>query len=235
MNIAICDDKVSDIKLIYEETIKCLNSLEIIYDIKTGKNKSDIIKLIENNDIDVLLLDINLADTSGFEIAGKYYDKVSYIIFISADNDMVFEAVKYKPYRFIRKTHLDELYEAFYSIKEGRKLKSKNLLTIQKGKKEDITIKCDDIIYIESYNGKLYIHTVVGIYEERAAMKDIIADLNNYFVRVHRGYIVNMKRVRMIKSKYVGVTEGGKLVQIPIKRNFSHELKEKFIDKLDQD
>lgn len=110
MNIAICDDKVSDIKLIYEETIKCLNSLEILYNIKTGRNKSEIIKLIENNDIDVLLLDINLTNISGFEIAGKYYDKVSYIIFVSADNDMVFEAIKYKPYRFIRKKHLDELY-----------------------------------------------------------------------------------------------------------------------------
>lgn len=136
MNIAICDDKVSDIKLIYEETIKCLNSLEILYNIKTGRNKSEIIKLIENNDIDVLLLDINLADTSGFEIAGKYYDKVSYIIFISADNDMVFEAVKYKPYRFIRKTHLDELYEAFYSIKEGRKLKSKICLRSKRARKK---------------------------------------------------------------------------------------------------
>ena len=235
MNIAICDDKVSDIKLIYEETIKCLNRLEIIYDIKTGKNKSEITKLIENNDIDVLLIDINLTDTSGFEIADKYYDKVSYIIFVSADVDMVFEAIKYKPYRFIRKTHLDELYEAFCSIKEGRKLKSKSLLTIQKGKKADITIKCDNIIYIESYNGKLYIHTEIGIYEERKTMKGIIAELDNNFVRVHRGYVVNMKKVGVIKNKYVGLTEGGNLVQIPIKRNFSHELKEKFIDKLDQD
>ena len=235
MNIAICDDKVSDIKLIYEETIKYLNSLEIIYDIKTGKNKSEIIKLIENNDIDVLLLDINLTDISGFEIAGKYYDKVSYIIFVSADNDMVFEAVKYKPYRFIRKKHLDELYEAFYSIKMSRKLKSKNLLTIKNGKKADITIKCNDIIYIESYNGKLYIHTEIGIYEERETMKDIIAELDNNFVRVHRGYIVNMKKVKIIKNRYVGLTEGGKLGQIPLKRNFSDKLKEKFMDKLDQD
>lgn len=109
------------------------------------------------------------------------------------------------------------------------------MLTIKNGKKADITIKCNDIIYIESYNGKLYIHTEIGIYEERETMKDIIAELDNNFVRVHRGYIVNMKKVKIIKNRYVGLTEGGKLVQIPLKRNFSDKLKEKFMDKLDQD
>lgn len=230
MNIAICDDKVSDINLIYNATKECLNKLGVIYDIKTGKNKNEIIKLLENNDIDVLLLDINIPGISGFEIAERFYDKVGYIIFVSSDKDLVFEAIKYKPHRFIRKTNLSELYEAFYSIMKIRKLKSRNFINVKTGKKGNITVKCDDVIYIESYSGKLYVHTVSGIFEERKTMKEMIAELNNYFVRVHRGYIINMKRVRVIKRNCVELNYGGKPVQIPIKRNFSDELREKFID-----
>lgn len=230
MNIAIYDNNKEDIEVISRVVVKCLNELEMIYDIKTAANDGEIKELLDTNDVDVLLTDINTEGVSGFEIADRYHSKTGYIIFVTNDSELVYEAVKHKPYRFIRKEHIEELCEAFMSIKEERKHKVKNTLCVKNSENETTLIRCSDIIYIESYSGKIYIHTENGVYEERMAMKDIIVRLDRSFVRVHRGYIINMKKIKNISRKCVALDTGGKLVRVPLKRNFSHELAGKYID-----
>lgn len=230
MNVAIYDNNRKDIEVTASIVMKCLNELEIIYYIKAADNGDDIEKILDTNEVDVLLTDINTEGISGFEIADKYIHKTGYIIFVTNESELVYEAVKHKPYRFIRKDHIEELYEAFASIKDERKHKVTNILRVRNSENETTLIKCSDIIYIESYNGKLHIHTENGVYEERMAMKDMIAQLNRNFVRVHRGYIVNMEKIKSISRKYVALDAGGKLAYVPVKRNFAHELASKYVD-----
>ena len=208
MNVAIYDNNRKDIEVTASIVMKCLNELEIIYDIKAADNGDDIEKILDTNEMDVLLTDINTEGISGFEIADKYIHKTGYIIFVTNESELVYEAVKHKPYRFIRKDHIEELYEAFASIKEERKRKVTNILRVRNSE----------------------IHTENGVYEERMAMKDMIAQLNRNFVRVHRGYIVNMEKIKSISRKYVALDAGGKLAYVPVKRNFVHELASKYVD-----
>ena len=63
----------------------------------------------KNESIDVILLDIDMPHISGLQIANEIRKEINItLIFVSAHDEMVFDAIQYQPFRYIRKTRLDE-------------------------------------------------------------------------------------------------------------------------------
>ena len=115
MNIAICDiDKefASIIKLKIEEK---LGSVDV--DIYTDS------KLLMQSDkvYDCVFLYMDMPDINGIDMARCIREKYTFtkMIFILSKLDAVVEVMKYNPYRFIRKEHLDEdIKEVIAVLKE---------------------------------------------------------------------------------------------------------------------
>ena len=115
MNIAICDiDKefASIIKLKIEEK---LGSVDV--DIYTDS------KLLMQSDkvYDCVFLYMDMPDINGIDMARCIREKYTFtkMIFILSKLDAVVEVMKYNPYRFIRKEHLEEdIKEVIAVLKE---------------------------------------------------------------------------------------------------------------------
>ena len=79
-----------------------------------------------------------------------------------------------------------------------------------------ISIALSDIVYIESFKHKNSIHTIAEEYHIYESMNSLQSRLDDAgFVRVHRGYIVNLAHVTRINNYLITVTGG---IELPVSK-----------------
>lgn len=188
-------------------------------------------RLLEDNKskfFHVLFLDIEMPIISGIEVANELRKINSHIaiVFITNRDDLVFQSIQYKPFRFIRKSlFLEELPETvyalihhFYNENEYYTFETKTSLT---------KIKVVNIIYIESRKHFLYVYCrdseqcvrgTMNLFEEIFEPKG--------FIRIHSGYLVNFKYIYSINKTEVLLDNQERL---PISRHRLAEVKKKLL------
>ncbi len=200
---------VDDEKIMRDKERKLLNevlfSANIEYDILEYSHLTDELKtVINNSNPKVYIMDIDLnSKVSGLDI-GKYirnYDWDSEIIYIT-NHDKMFEKVFrniYKVFDFIEK--FDSMEERFKN--------DINQILLRKWDKKKFTysnnrisfeIYLDDILYLyrDTVERKVAIKTVKGnIFYVNKNINQIIEDLDDRFIQVHRSCIVNKNKVNV--------------------------------------
>lgn len=233
MHITICDDQALDRKHITDTLNQISSSLQTNFIISEFDNPHDLFESFTQSVPDALLLDIDMPEGDGITIANTLSNQYPLlpILFVTNHDNMVFEAVKCSPFRFIRKSHLqEELAEAIPAL--TAKLANETFLfDIRNGSS---TIKCQitDIIYIESSRHYLDIYTTNGVYHIRAKMSDYDKRLTDYgFVRIHVGYLVNVRYIYQLSSKGV-LLDDKKL--LPVSRDRIDEIKLQYSRQLER-
>lgn len=206
-------DKIPSLKLIS----KCDNAFEAI-------------RFLKNTQVDILLLDIHMPDINGFQLL-KVIEIKPKIIFTTAYSEYAvkgfeLDAVDYllKPFSFERfKKAVDKakkLLEA-ESILE----KSNHMLYIKSGY-ETIKIINSDILYIEALNDYIQIFTKEKKHLSLVSMKTILNLLPiGEFVRVHRSFIIPLKKITRYSSKSVWIMD----TKIPIGDSFKQQFRDVLI------
>ena len=88
-------------------------------------------------------------------------------------------------------------------------------------------ISYDKILYFYSLGKRVHIVTSEKEYEYRGKLKDVADVTEEYFLLIHKSYLINMDYVQNISSKTITMTDG---IQIPIPHGKYSELKDKFFD-----
>lgn len=215
LQVAIVDDEPLAIELI-ESYILQLPEINIV-----GKclNAVDAFKLLNNNDIDVVFLDINMPDITGIQLLKTLKDPPK-VIFTTAY--LEYGAVSYeynaiyyllKPISFERfmlainkvLTTMHETTEPTVASSEEERLEIMFVKTDNKLTKIDLST----ILYVEALKDyvKLCMHDKKIIVH--SSMKKIETNLEPFlwFIRVHKSYIVNMKFVSEIDGNCIRVGE----------------------------
>ncbi|MDI1254693.1 MAG: LytTR family DNA-binding domain-containing protein [Flavobacterium sp.] len=191
---------------------------------KTFTKSEEALKYLRKYPVDVLFLDINMPSISGIDFHKKLPHKIM-VIFTTAYSEYAVQgfnlsATDYllKPFSFDRFSLAVEKVRAQYEIQN------------QKAEQQFLFIRADysllkipiaDIIFIEGLDDYLKIHienqkTVVA----RMTMKSILEKLPVAdFSRVHRSFIVSIKRIEKIRSKVIHI--GGE--EIPISASYEKE------------
>lgn len=101
MNIVICDDRESDALAAKEVIKRTAQELHIKteFDIYSNAAEVERILLVKKEPADILILDIDMPQISGLELAGRLRSEDSklIIIFLSAHEEFVFKANKKYP------------------------------------------------------------------------------------------------------------------------------------------
>lgn len=247
MKILVVDDE----KPAREKIVSFLNEEDATFTLYEADNGFEAIRLIELEKPDLVFLDIQMPGKTGFEVISEVgIDNMPSIIFVTAYDQFainVFEiqAVDYllKPYD---RKRFKNSFERVSKRKENgiglEKNVLKNLLTdIQKEKgylkkimvkKRDslIFIKSEDVIYINSEEKYIKLHTLKSTYLVRETMNNIEQKLNpEIFVRTHRSYIVNSDFIKEIQpwthGDYIIILESGSKVKLS--RRYSNSLLKK--------
>ena len=100
--------------------------------------------------------------------------------------------------------------------------KPPNYLTVRDGFNV-VKIKIDEIHYIQSDGNYISIYSDENRYYVRNSLDSILNLLPiNQFKRVHRSFIINIKRIKSVQTNFVVIEEN----EIPVARNFIKEIRD---------
>lgn len=230
MNIIIVDDDWTYLEEL-QKTVKnmCRNN-GISAHISITDDPVSIIddELYKNND--VILLDIDMPDASGIDIAAqvntlKGKAEKPYIIFVTNRDGLVFAALKKQPYSFVRKSDIDDLIPCLRQINE--RLSRKDTYVIRDGRNVE-NLFIHEIIFLEKRKNYVVFDTVAGEFKERSTIDEKYADLRVYgFLKSSIGYLVNPSYITEIKNDVIKLLDGR---LIPVAKKYKNDIKKEFID-----
>jgi DNA-binding LytR/AlgR family response regulator len=230
IKIAIVDDSIDYIRFIYDKVDKIMKDLN--YDQYEIKTFTDGIKLVESNiKFDLLLLDIDMPTINGFNLAEKVSNNLlsqenTTIIYITTYENLVYEAFKYSPLRFIRKNRInEELLEAIQAFLNKKQFNSYSLMfSTDLGKR---SLPVNEIVYIEVHSHKLYVHEKGKLTIANGNLKDVEEQLRTYgFIKTHQSFLVNYKYINFINHSEVLLDNK---ISIPLSRGRYEQVKKEYM------
>jgi len=184
-------------------------------------NAIDALVFLHNEMVDLIFLDIRMPHLSGTEFV-KALRNTPKIIFTTAFKEYALDgfeldAVDYllKPVRFDRFLRAvskafpqkkDELTSDVIKVVSEKKINSGFIYL--KSDRKMIKVMLDDILYIESARDYLKVYTEDGTIITRQTISSIEAMLSdNEFIRIHRSFIVSIKKIKSFTHEIVEVGE----------------------------
>ena len=194
---------------------------------------------------DIILMDIMLkGDINGIEASTRIKETYNIpVIFLTAyaDENTLSKAKVTEPYAYIIKPFKEidlhtSIEMAFYKhSKELEILKERDMLynivenkenkefIFVKSKSRLIKLNTKDIFFIEALKDYVVINTLNKRYTVHSTMKDIERKMpQDFFLRVHRSYIVRLDKIAQIEQPNLILEENNKI--IPIGGSYKEEL-----------
>lgn len=216
MKIAVCDDETK----ILEDIKGIILKLYPGDDVNLFSSGEEFLESGEKTD--VLLLDIDMPGMSGMDVASSLADEETdtLIVFVTAHDELVYDSFKYHPFAFVRKTYLRE--ELSGVLKDCRlKIDKKNKHYVFKSGFETVSLPLGEILYFESFANYLTVKTNTLEYKTRSTISGAQSELeNNDFLRIHKGFLVNLEHVKTVKTDELLLDNDETL---PIGKSYSEE------------
>lgn len=198
-NILIFDDQLEFAQLLKEKLSTIMTSV-------TQEVSITIVKDIQNykqyitNTVLTIFLDIQMP-ISGFDIAKEINNFNIPIVFISNYETLVFDALLYQPFYFIRKKFLDE---DLGKISNWLIKKAENQYYSFIENNINVSLNIDDILYIRSNGNYIEFITSNHIYKERKTLQSLISDRKfKQFLIPARGYLINYNHIAFIQKDII--------------------------------
>lgn len=217
----VVDDEKPAHQVLMSHMNQC-EDVECVGHVFSGK---EALVFLQNNEVDILLLDINMPLISGLEFLDMLTVKPVTII-TTAYSDFALEsyekdAVDYllKPISFSKFLKAIEKAKIFCNNrKEIPEIPKDNVLKIKEDGVE-MTILVDEIIFIESAGNyiKIFVEQRSKSYFVYGSLISIKTELPDYFIQVHRSFIVNRKQ---IVKKELGKVTLHTNIEIPVGRKY---------------
>ena len=222
MRIAVCDDEEL-FRIEFKSVLdKVLINAE--YDIDTFSGGSSLYEAFLKKPFDLVFLDIEMPGIDGITLA-KRLRAVSenvQIVFLTSHIEYALEGYEVNALRYLVKpVDMNKLSEVLKYIQD-KKNNSRQIMIKQEG--EDIVIDISDIIYMESMDKNVRIVTSKSEYITRYNISDYEEELKNSgFLRIHRGYLISLSKVKKIVKNDV-VMDGD--ISLPVSRSNIKTLKD---------
>ena len=208
MKIIICDDNKEFSAMLSDEVKKIIRSEDryeaLDIECRCIYPASKVIEYADTEHVDILFLDINMPGIDGLETAERFYNehKDTYIIFVSDIENYVFYAIRFNPFRFIRKLNLkNELTEALTSALDEILISDRSIEVCNRD--ECVSLNINRIVYIEKEKRGNYLNiiSIDGSYRYRCNLSRISEELADaYFVKINSGTLINMKHIMTIQQ-----------------------------------
>ena len=200
------------------------------------ENAFEANEALKNHQIDLMFLDIQMPQLSGIEFL-KTLANPPCVIFTTAYPDYAVEGFELNATDYLLKPiSLERFMKAVNKVSERLGAKRGEFdnnhhqegaedFFFVKADKKLVKINFDDILYIEGLKDYVIIRQETGRVITLQTMKSLEDRLPDAKLkRVHRSFIVNIKKITAILGNMVELIEGGKVKQLPIGKNYRDEL-----------
>lgn len=165
----------------------------------------------EKDQVDILILDIDMPQINGYQLAEfiQENERKLLLIFLSAQEHLVFQAFEYRPFRFVRKSQYQlELRLALQKAFAQWKRQQDRRLRIRSEGAERCVLH-SEIRYGVMEKRKLVLYLESGErLETRMTMKELEEKLSDeHFLKINSGCLVNSRYVKSCTPKVITLTD----------------------------
>lgn len=229
MRIAICDDDTA-----FTEKMRTLveNGLDIYgeeTELSVYREGEALYNCASEAGYDAVFLDIDMPRVNGFDIAEQMNrEGKALIIFVTMHDELVYSSIRFQPFRFIRKSHLEEelpevlkdLHDAVCKRRAGQKFAFQT-------REGTVFLDVGTVPYIEIYGHWLHVRMEDGrkieCYGSLLKLEKELAPFG--FIRTHKSYLVNCRYIYAIEKGQCVLDDGTKIL---LSRHRSEEVRAGF-------
>ncbi|WP_407321928.1 LytR/AlgR family response regulator transcription factor [Tenacibaculum maritimum] len=228
MNCIIIDDEKLA-RTVIKTLCKEMKSLQVVEEFP---NALQAIKFLNENEIDLIFLDIHMPDFTGFDFV-KTLKNPPQVILTTSDPNFALEAFQYECIvdYLLKPVTFDRFERAIQKVMKKKALEVKSLENERKETYSNdfyvnidrrlIKIDLSSIYLIEAKGDYINIKTDDKNYIVHSTLKKIEEKLpDSLFLKVHRSYIINLKKIIDIEDNSVLI----KRDVVPVSRSKRPEL-----------
>ncbi len=181
----------------------------------------------DEQNFDILLLDIEMGELSGVDLAKRVRrgnDAVQ-IVFITGYPDFIAEGYEVSALHYLMKPVSYEKLCGVLDKAVTNLAKAEKRLCVTYDRRMDF-VPLSRILYIEAQRQWVLIHTFDEIYRMKKSLAETGNELNEYFFKCQRSYLVNLWHVTQIRSSYVVLKNGE---EVPISRGMAEKIGKEMI------
>jgi len=225
--VVIDDDKLS--RKVVESYIERTDFLTLIASYTSAIEAINEIK--KNDPIDLIFLDVEMPEMSGMEFLNSL-NTTPEVIIISSKEQYALEAFEYdvsdyllKPISYSRFFKAVNKVNSRTGIKGTQIINKENNEIFIKSNSSLVRLNYDDILWVEALENYVVVNTFTDKYTIHFTMKAIEDKMpSNRFSRIHRSYVVNLKKIEMIEDNSVVISTDGGFKSIPIGKSYREKL-----------
>jgi DNA-binding LytR/AlgR family response regulator len=211
---------------------KMVNNAKQLVAIGEFSNALEANNFLINHQVDLIFLDVEMPEISGFDLLDGLARKPQ-IIFVTGKADYAFKAFDYDATDYLKKPITLERFEIALNkaLKKANNIEpdfgdNNNFMFIKSNLKNH-KIYTDSIKWVEAMGDYIKVVTDDQHYLVLNTMKAFEKDLPaNQFLRVHKSYIINLKRLKKYTAKFAEIDK----TQIPLSRTIKQKLKEALLN-----
>ena len=213
LNIAVCDDEQSQIE--YTKTAvstwaAACGHLPVFAEFPSAE--AFLFNYAENQNYDILLLDIEMNEMNGIDLAKKVREGNNrvQIVFITGYPDFMSEGFEVAALHYLMKPVKKEKLFSVLDRAVDNIAKSPRFLLLPMGK-ETLRVYAEEIFYAESDGHYILLHVGGEIHRLRMTIPEIEKELGEGFFRTGRSFVVGLKHVARITKASIYLEDGTEL------------------------
>ncbi|TCI94195.1 LytR/AlgR family response regulator transcription factor [Tenacibaculum sp. M341] len=204
---------------IIEKYIQDIPYLELVF---SCKNAFEVMEVLERESIDLLFLDINMPKFSGISLL-KSLSKKPEVVITTAYSEYAIEGFELSVTDYLLKPFSFERFlQAVLKVKQkGEKVKEvvqikesvvaeKSEFIFVKSDKKIVKLNFNEINYVEAYGNYIKIYTENMILTSQT-LSEFLEKLPDHFLRIHKSYIINFEKLKMIDGNQIILENDSKL------------------------
>ena len=224
--VLIADDEKAG-RVLIKQYLDDYPDLVLVAEVNNGV---DAINEINRFKPDLVFLDIQMPGKTGFEVL-NHLEEIPKIIFSTAYDEYALKAFEVHAVDYLLKPYTKERFRLAVEKLNSNSGQIENLAqsifmedtsypsrVLVHFNKKLITVKCEDIVWIEAYGDYSKVHTENQVYLSNFGITDLEQKLNpQLFLRVHRSSMINLDRVKELNKygkSYDVTMDNGEVVRV---------------------
>lgn len=192
---------------------------------------------IANNEVDLMFLDIQMPEMTGFEFL-KSLKNAPMVILTTAYPQFALESYEFDVIDYLVKPiRLERFLKSVNKAEELLLLKSNSINTFDKiiddymfikSERKFVKIQFKDIFFIEGLKDYVIIHTEKEKHMTAMNVKTIFNQLPaDIFARINKSYVINIDHIKSIDNDFVNIQS----LELPIGRTFKDDFINNYVNK----
>ena len=226
--LAICDDEQTQIEYVTSLASSWSEREGHTCEVRSFPSAEAFLFAYEDDKAyDILLLDIEMGRMNGVDLAKtiRQFNDTIQIVFITGFPDFIGEGYEVSALHYLMKPVSEKKLHMVLNKAAANLAKAEKRLCVTFDRQVDY-VPLSQITYIEAQKQYVEIHTSGELYRMKASLTDVETQIDEYFFRCQRSFVVNLRYVMRIKNDCVVLKNG---VEVPISRGMAEKIGKEII------